>query len=219
VEEGMTARFEEWLEAVFDHPVGEPEWYWASDFEVRWESLQLSSATGVAYLTRLHSDPAVLGTYSLEQVAQGIWFLVGESSPAQPSHALLDRSISLEPRLACVKAMAAFFGQFVAGAAPHAADTAGNPFHVACYMWWDVFPTWGGSAEPELDQACLAVMADCLTYPSELYQLSGLHGLSHWYLTHGEQVERIVDAFLAASPELRPRIREYAALARHGLAQ
>src|SRR5437762_139389 len=26
-DEGMTARFEEWVEAVFNHAVGEPEWY------------------------------------------------------------------------------------------------------------------------------------------------------------------------------------------------
>ena len=247
----MTAGFEKWVEAVFDHPVGKPEWYWTPEFEAQWESLEVSGPVTVAYLTRLYSDASILRRFSLEQVAQGIWFLVGESSPAKPSYSLLDPSIPLQTRVACVSVMAVFFRHLVAVAAPGPADTETNPFHIACYMWWDIFPgrratkarelhqAWLAvmaetlsllpsevcqlSAlhdwEPELDQACLAVMAETLSLPSEVCQLSALHGLNHWYLTYGGHVEQTVDAFLAASHDLSPRIREYAALARHGKAQ
>jgi hypothetical protein len=220
-DEEVTARFEEWVEAVFDHRVGEPEWYWAADFDARWDSLELTGPVTVAYLTRLYGHPSILERYSLEQVAQGIWFLVGESSPAQPSHLLLETSIALGVRVACIESMQSFFREFVVTAAPGAADTETNPFHIACYMWWDIFPTWGGAAgvEREIDHACLATMSEVLQLPSELCQLSALHGLSHWYLTYGERVEHTVDGFLANSGHFTQRIREYAALARQGLAR
>ena len=217
----MTTDFEAWVGFIFDRDVSDPEWFWSPEFDTRWQALEITPAVTVPYLTRLYQEPAVLARFSLEQIAQGIWFLVGESSPAQPSHALLDAAIPLQDRLDCVKAIASFFRDFVAGAAPGSADTETNPFHIACYMWWDIFPTWGGgkAAEPELDQACLEVMAEVLAIPSELCQLSALHGLNHWYLNCAEDVERIVDAFVAGANDLSARVREYAALARRGLAQ
>jgi len=154
-------------------------------------------------------------------VAQGIWFLIGESSPAAPSHNLLDGSISLDRRVTCIRSIAGFFRDFVAAAAPATADIDSNRFHIACYMWWDIFPTWGSGegAAPQIDEACLAVMTEVLKVPSELCQLSALHGLNHWHLNHRAYVERTVDAFLAGSDVVTPRIREYAAIARNGCAQ
>jgi hypothetical protein len=221
IEEGVTTGFEQWVQAVFDHPVGEPEWFWAPDFHARWESLELAPAVSVAYFTRLLRGASVLQPYSLEQVAQGIWFLVGESSPGQVSHSLLDTAVGLDTRIACVGSMPTFFREFVAPAALGPADTERNPFHIACYMWWDIFPTWGDPkrGEAEFDGACLEAMVSTLSVPSELCQLSALHGLNHWYLNYGRQVEEAVNAFLAASGNLSPRIREYASQARHGLAQ
>ena len=218
---GATAGFEKWVEAVFDHPVTKQEWYWAPEFEAQWASLELSNAVTVTYLTRLYSDASILSRFSLEQVAQGIWFLVGESSPAKPSYCLLRSLIPLRTRVACVSAMANFFAQFVAVKAPGPADTTDrNPFHVACHMWWDILPVRGGTRvhEPELDQACLAAMAKILNLPSELCQLSALHGLNHWHRAYGAHVEQTVDAFLSESHDLSVRVREYAARARCGKA-
>ena len=78
----------------------------------------------------------------------------------------------LDERTQCVRAMADFFRTFVAPAAPGRADIDTNVFHIACYMWWDIFPSYGGSqtGEPELHQACLAVMREVLALPSELCQ-------------------------------------------------
>jgi hypothetical protein len=58
-----------------------------------------------------------------------------------------------------------------------------------------------------------------LSLPSELCQLSALHGLNHWRLHHGSHVEQTIDAFLAATAGVSPLIREYAAAARAGCAQ
>ena len=214
----MAADFERWVDAVFDHPVEEREWYWAPEFDEQWESLGLDGPTMVAYLTRLYRESSVLSRFPLDQVAQGIWFLVGESSPGQPSHYLLDRAVALDRRVTCIRSIATFFREFVASAAPATADIDANKFHIACYMWWDIFPT-RGNGEPEIADACLKTMADVLGSPAELCQLSALHGLNHWHVGHGATVERTIDAFLETANDLTPRIREYAAQARRGLAQ
>lgn len=217
----MTVTYDVWLRTVFDHPSDGPEWFWAPDFDALWDSLELSGAVTVDYLTRLYKEPAVLRGYSLEQVAQGIWFLVGEASPAQPTHSLLDHSVLLEVRVDCVKAIASFFREFVAPMAPGEADIDGDSFHVACYMWWDIFPTWGGNdaGEHELHQACLKVMAESLRLSSELCVLSALHGLSHWHEHHDREVEQIIDTFLAGAKDLSARVHEYAASTRRGIVQ
>lgn len=215
-----TATLERWVEAVFDHPVGNPEWYWDSDFDERWDALGLSDSLTVEYMTRLFLRPDYLKAYSLEQVAQAIWFLIGESSPARSAPALLKSDVLLYKRTDCVDAMANFFRVFVAPAAHGAADEQKNPFHIACYMWWDIFPTYGGSnaGEPALHGACLDAMMAILTVPSELCQLSALHGLNHWHLHHAQRVESIVDAFLQKQSGITRRMSEYAAMARSGSA-
>ena len=214
------ATLERWVEAVFDHPVGKPAWYWDNEFDEQWDALGLSDPVTVEYMTRLFLRPDCLKTYSLEQVAQGIWFLIGESSPAQPAHALVKPEVPLPKRTDCVDAMTNFFRVFVAPAARGAADEKKNPFHVACYMWWDIFPTYGGptAGEPALHGACLDTMTGILTIPSELCQLSALHGLNHWHLHHAERVESIVDEFLQKESGVTRRMFEYATMARSGCA-
>jgi hypothetical protein len=216
-----TVTFHEWVKAVFDHPLGTREWYWDNDFEEHWSALELSDSVAVEYMTRLFLGPERLDRYSLEQVAQGIWFLIGESSPGQLAHTLLKSNVPLQQRVGCVDAMTHFFRVFVAPAAPGAADDRKKPFHIACYMWWDIFPTYGNpnTGEADLHDACLNAMAAILIIPCELCQLSALHGLNHWHLHHAEKVESIVDAFLQKSSGLTSRIVEYAATARSGCAQ
>lgn len=217
----MTVSFKDWVRTVFDHAPDGPEWFWDPLFYPLWESLGLSDALTVNYLTRLFLDPEPLRPYSLEQVAQGIWFLIGESSPAQPSYALIRPEVNLQARVDCIHSMAQFFRCFVAPAAPATAQIESNPFHIACYMWWDIFPSYGGknAGEPAIHQACLQVMEEVLVLASELCHISALHGLNHWHLHYANETERIVDNFLANSRGITPRIREYAVHARKGMCQ
>jgi hypothetical protein len=218
-----TATFDQWIDAAFDHPVRKREWYWDEDFESYWDRLELSDAVTVAYMTRLFLAPDHLKRYSLEQVAQGIWFLIAASSPGKSAYALLSSEVPLNSRSDCVRAMANFFRMFVAPVAPGRANEQKDDFQSACYMWWDIFPTYGGprygnntGGEPELDIACLSTMAEILSISSELCQLSALHGLNHWHRQYGEEVEEIVDSFLQKTPSLTARIIEYAGKARVG---
>ena len=216
----MAATYEEWIYAIFHHPVSNPEWYWDEAFEALWE--KVADADIVKYMTRLFLEPELLRHYSLEQVAQSIWFLIGDASPGSAGFALFEPEVPLAERVACLGSMTEFFRRFVAVAAPGTGGEAfdpmngADPFHTACYMWWDIFPMRflmeddeQVTVEPELHQASLKVMEEVLNLPSELCQISALHGLSHWHAYHEERVDRIVEAFVAHAPDLTPRVREY----------
>ena len=179
----------------------------------------MSDELTVQYLTRVFREPGGLSQYSLEQVAVGIWFLIGGASPGELAYALIRPEMALPGRTECVRAMTTFFRDFVVQAAgPVYADR--DPFHVACYMWWDIFPLRmePENGEPLLHTECLRVMQEVVALPSELCQMSALHGLNHWQGHHPAEVERIVDTFLARV-NASPRIRAYAARARRGTAQ
>ena len=138
----MSATFEQWLEFAFNNPVREHEWYWDEDFDSRWEALSLTDALIVQYMTRLFLEPEVLRSYSLDQVEQGLWFLLGESSPACSSETLLRREAALLDRVACIHAMSGFFRNFILAVTPGHFDPGGPTIGVtgAAYMWWDIFP-------------------------------------------------------------------------------
>ena len=138
----MSATFEQWLEFVFNNPVREHEWYWDEDFDSRWEALELSDALIVQYMTRLFLEPGVLRSYSLDQVEQGLWFLLGESSPGCSSKALLRHKAALLDRVACIHAMSSFFRNFILAVTPGPFDPKAPTIGVtgAAYMWWDISP-------------------------------------------------------------------------------
>jgi hypothetical protein len=214
----MSVTFEEWIYAIFHHPASKPEWYWEEAFEALWE--RLTDAEMVRYMTRLFMEPELLQHYSHEQVAQGILFLIDDASPGEASAAIFREAVPLAERVACVEAMATFFRRFVAPAAPGPAEIESDPLHMACYMWWELFPMRflmqdeEQVLEPALEQAALKVMAETLALPSELCQLSALHGLSYWHSRREARVEEIVESFLGGDEDVSPRVissrvREY----------
>jgi hypothetical protein len=140
----MNATFEQWLEFIFNNPVHKREWYWDEDFDSRWEALELTDTLIVRYMTRLFLDPDVLKRYSLDQVEQGLWFLIGESSPGHSSEALLRHGAVLSDRVACIHAMSTFFRKFVLVVTPGDYDpderSSADAVQCASYMWWDIFP-------------------------------------------------------------------------------
>lgn len=138
----MSATFEQWLEFVFNHPVRKSEWYWNEDFNSRWEALELTDVLIVQYMTQLFLEPGVLRSYSLDQVEQGLWFLLNESTPGQQSKAVLRREAALLDRVACIHAMSNFFRNYILAVTPGHFDPKAPSIGVtgAAYMWWDIFP-------------------------------------------------------------------------------
>lgn len=138
----MSATFEKWLEFGFNNPVRKREWYWDEDFDSRWEALELTDTLIVQYMTRLFREPEILKPYSLDQVEQGLWFVIGKSSPGCSSKALLRRETALLDRVACIHAMSSFFRKFILAVTPGHFDPEAPLIGVngAAYMWWDIFP-------------------------------------------------------------------------------
>ena len=218
----MPATFDEWVQAAFAHPVREPEWYWDESFDEIWDSLGLTRSTLLHYMNRLFREPEPLARYSLEQVAQGIWFTIGEASPSGFREALL-QAPAMDEAVPCIASTATFFREFVLPATSEVAqlELESDPFQIACWMWWDIFPLRPFrhtrlEGERQLHKACLRAMAEILELPSELCQLSALHGLSHWHESHPEQTETIIDKFLRSGHAISSEVREFAASARAG---
>jgi hypothetical protein len=142
-EHPVSGTFEQWLQASFDHAppttAKEQDWYWDEGFELFWNPLCITDAVAVRYMTRLFLESERLNVYWLEQVAEGIWFLIGGSSPSRSSQALLNPALRLDERVACIDSMTEFFRSFVAPATQGLAYTESDPFQGACVMWWDHF--------------------------------------------------------------------------------
>jgi len=140
----VSVAFERWLEFVFNNPVRKRAWYWDEDFNSRWAALELTDTLIVRYMTRLFLDPEALKSYSLDQVEQGLWFLIGESSPGSSSEALLRHEAMLADRVVCIRAITSFFRTFVltVTAGDYDPNDVSNVSAVktVCYMWWDIFP-------------------------------------------------------------------------------
>jgi hypothetical protein len=138
----MSATSEQWLEFVFNNPIRKREWYWDEDFGSRWEVLERTDALIVQYVTRLFLEPGVLRSYSLDQVEQGLWFLLGEASPGCSSKTFLRHEAALLDRVACIHAMSSFFRNFILAVTPGHFDPKAPIVGVtgAAYMWWDIFP-------------------------------------------------------------------------------
>ena len=81
-------------------------------------------------------------SYSLDQVEQGLWFLLSESSPGCSSKTLLRREAVLLDRVACIHAMSSFFRNFILTVTPGHFDPKAPTIGVTgtAYMWWDISP-------------------------------------------------------------------------------
>jgi hypothetical protein len=128
--------FGEWLVAVFEHEVStnpdEPAWYHSRQF---WISVS-DSAVLVRHFTRLSREfDRIAQSFSLAQMDQGIWFLLG--STVELGACLADESIDRAERIACIDAMPDVYARFVTsikGEVPNCFD-----------MWWDMLcdDVWG----------------------------------------------------------------------------
>lgn len=213
--------FEDWVALVFDHEVTDPEWYWDDDDEA-WN---LPAEMLVQYLTRLFQEPLpALDQYSDAQLNQGFWFLVGCGSDCM--HALFDARVAIADRLDCVKAIGTLFEKLIAvRCSPHLShldEAQANPLNGVCYMWWDIFPTWGRPGDPlqkELDHEILSLLARKLVIPAVACQESALHGLGHWHISYSTEIRLIVTDFLEKSSSMRSELRSYAKAAKAGCVQ
>jgi hypothetical protein len=136
--------FDRWLDYLFGAQVG-PSGFRESD---DWWDEAAKPALAVTYLTTLFEESAdLLGRYPQEQIDRGLWFLAGESGHLGP---LLGPGVAWEARRRGLLAMERLYsGLFAVACTNHlghvdAGPEPPAPLNSSCYMWWDLFPTWGG---------------------------------------------------------------------------
>lgn len=212
----ISASFEEWITAVFAHPVGHNAWYLDVDF------LEPSPQTGVDYVTRLFNNPRPLEEYLDKQVAEGLQFIISNGCSNHMIN-IYDDSVPLDGRVSAIESIKTLFTEYLlahcSSHLSHLDEPGASELNSICYMWWDTIPLYGRPTESgfnRLDATVLAVMEHCLALPSVACQESALHGLGHWHSAYPQEVERIIDGFSRTSQGARPELLRYAQSARSG---
>jgi hypothetical protein len=157
-------------------------------------------------------------------VAQGLWFLVGEASPGEFAHQLLDPAVDIEHRPAGIRPIPLFFETHLAVQCGRSGGVRGearaDPLDMACFMWWDIWPTrclrQEGASSGAVDAAILEAMATIGALPSLARAESALHGLGHWRSRYRERVQAIVDSLLGQGRTWPADLIRYADAARRG---
>ncbi|HEX5322613.1 MAG TPA: hypothetical protein VFW40_02425 [Capsulimonadaceae bacterium] len=217
--------FEEWIDFVFNHPVTSPLWYWQDESDW-WDA---PPTVTVDYLARLFGNASnIFVDFSDAQVAEGLWYLA-DSSCSDHMLALVNETVPLANRLACIQAIYNLFERcFALKCSPHLShldrgDTGTppevNPLNLVCYMWFDLIEAYGRSENEhcaEQNNAFLSSMQRSLALDSIACQESALHGLGHWHSDYPDRVESIIDEFLAGHSETTQNLKHYALSARSG---
>jgi len=143
--------FDQWLDYLFGRPVG-PSGFRESD---DWWDEQADPDRAVDYLTRLFEAPNVLlGRFPNDQIDRGLWFLAGESGHLRP---LLGPPVPWDVRRHGLLAIGGLYERLFARACTNhlghidRGPEPPDPLNSICYMWWDLFPTWGGHADADAD--------------------------------------------------------------------
>jgi hypothetical protein len=143
--------FDAWLDYLFGPPVG-PSGFRESD---DWWDEQANPALAVEHLTHLCERPdLLLARYPHGQIDRGLWFLASESGHLRP---VLGPPVPWEPRRRGLLAIGSLYAGLFARACGNylghldRGPEPPDPLNSSCYMWWDLFPTWGSreGAQPQ----------------------------------------------------------------------
>lgn len=167
------------------------------------------------------SSELLFTRFGPEKLNRLLWSFLSESGLLQ---VLFDESLDLQERIACLWAIKTLYMELFF---PHATRvllhgsnsqrSEISPLNSICYMWWDIFPSWGtGDPSNRIDAEILKLLADLLRIDHPACRESALHGLGHWHLHYPAQVESIIDAFLSEHGELDQELLDYACMARCG---
>jgi len=210
--------FERWLEITFTRP----ELDWTLDEEKF--VCEQKPENEIACFERVFGDPFT--TFELitdEEINRGLWLILGESSDFM--WVVLKPPVPWSDRKRVIDLIPTFFESFMVDRCDEHLShldrqgQGGRPLNSICYMWWDIFPTWGQSDETgtsESDSAMLSCMERILAIKHIACQENALHGLGHWHMHYPDVVARIVDAYLARNPDLSEELKRYALNARGG---
>lgn len=213
----MHARYLEWIEYVFDHPVSQPEWHRDPAVEVfEGDEEYMAMLLELTFL-RSGSD---LTRFTDAQVNQGLWYL---ASPACSKHmfTLKSRAVELDVRLDAIKAIGDLYQDCFAKRCSETLshlDQAGSDLNPICYMFWDINPLGsleGCPNEARTADVIFGVLREIFETGHLACQEAAIHGLGEFSCFYPERVEREIDLLLKEGIS-HPDLREYAIRARSG---
>ena len=204
-----TKTFEEFVVFLFDRTVvGDDEQF---DYFIRDPSGQpydeftpSAPQVLVGYMTKLFLEFGRIGSiYSLGQLNQGIWAMLGEN--LRLYELLWEASVPIEQRIECIRSMYSVYADFVA---PSKVEVMENCFD----MWWDIVagnfwyqhnlfvqkvrPGEVAKLDPEsrrLLDAMFETLTKILALPDLRTKGFALHGLGH---LHHPAVRETVQSFI-----------------------
>jgi hypothetical protein len=211
--------YEDWVTHVFDHPVGERDWYWADDAD-DWDE---DAATTAEFIGRIFRESSRLPeAFSDRQISIGLNYIVNNSC-SNHFLSVLDSKVPWEIRREALSAIRNVFSDLFAARCnerlSHIDEPGAGELNGICYMWWDIAPVAGEPEDPmfaDRDALLLKVMSDTLALDSEACREGALHGLGHWHAYYPEQVEKIIHEFIGKNRKVRDPLRAYAYAAMRG---
>lgn len=88
-------------------------------------------------------------------------------------------------------------------------DQSDGQIGFICYMFWDIFVLWPGTASPVMTAAALDVMARAMQSKNENSVVSAIHGLGHWGI-EAPQASQILHRWLQKPATRNRAILDYA---------
>jgi hypothetical protein len=221
--------FDQWIDAVFNHPVSEPAWYFTAETDSveLWTLESKFPQVQAEYVARTFQEIAKFSQiYSDGQIAAGLQYIINPACSGVV-YAIVDPrlEVDLVTRIRCCEAIYTVYEQLFAVRCTPILATAKqkpqerNPLNNICFMWWDIFPAPIIAIEDEpspVDDALLGVIVKTLSLDSEVCKESALHGLNEWAFGYPKRVKAIVDEFLASQPNISPELKAYAEKAGRG---
>jgi hypothetical protein len=220
-------RYQAVLRYLFDRPVPEgqqQEWYWDDD-HVPFDATPLE---WTRFQTAIFANAATdFANFNNEQVGMGLIYLM-DNGQSQVPFAVLDPSVPLAEAMRMMQAMPSLWRDCIAPRlslasppdSPIGSAAGGRLWH-ACYMWFDVWPTFRlASQSKDWRDAFWHVLVEMLEVPCRAVQIAALHGLGHSVdrLDNDSEIERVVGAFVRGL-QGDETLRRYAESAREGRVQ
>jgi hypothetical protein len=218
------ARYEAVLRYLFDRSIPDvqhQEWYWRGDLE----PFEATPLEWTRFQTLIFANAAVdLRPFTNDQVGMGLTYLMNNGMSDVP-YAAISESVPLGEAMRMMRAMPVLWRDCIGPrlSSVHAAigSGAGGQLGYACYMWFDVWPTFYMVRDQQLWQDALwHVFDEMLKVPCREVQVAALHGIGHRGrdLRRDSTIDCAVDAFLARLGN-DDELRNYAEAARKGMVQ
>ncbi len=218
----MPPRYTEWLAYLFDHDVTHelPEWYWRDNAPVFEASPAETAGLWIAMMKHAETD---LGSYSDEQVGQGLWYLFSNTL-SDHCHSVLDEGLPLATVLEVYESLrwlyTGLFSRRCTPALGHLSEES-STLNTLCYMLWDVSPLRGPPEDartPAIEKALFGVLEHAMALQHRACIESALHGLGELHCRYTAKVQAIIQSRLPGLAQDKALL-QYALNAQEGKVQ